>query len=105
MRIWLDDERPAPDGWVRCLWPSEVIDLLVAHEDVTDVSLDHDLGDDERGTGNDVLLWIEEQVALNGYDPPTLRVHSANSSAAQKMWAAIAQIHWIHRERLTGRWS
>ncbi|HHQ4547340.1 MULTISPECIES: cyclic-phosphate processing receiver domain-containing protein [Aeromonas] len=27
-------------------------------ETVTEISLDHDLGDDDRGTGYDVILWI-----------------------------------------------
>jgi hypothetical protein len=29
---------------------------------VQELSLDHDLGDDARGTGYDVILWIEEAV-------------------------------------------
>jgi hypothetical protein len=63
MRIFLDDERPTPQGWVRALWPQEVIALLKGGG-VTEVSLDHDLGDDERGTGYDVVLWVEEVVPL-----------------------------------------
>lgn len=73
-------------------WPDEAIALLETGE-VAVISLDHDLGDDERGTGYDVLLWIEEAVALRGFDPPEMRVHSANSSARLKMEAAIASIH------------
>jgi len=60
--------------------------------DVTEVSLDHDLGDDERGTGNDVILWIEEQVYTNSFVPPKIYVHSANSSAKQKMLLGINSI-------------
>lgn len=92
MKVYLDDERATPDGWVRCYWPDEVIELLYSG-DVTEISLDHDLGDDERGTGYDVLLWIEEAVAERGWRPPAMSVHSANSSARQKMEAAIRQIH------------
>lgn len=91
MKIFLDDERETPDGWVRCFWPDEVIERLHAGN-VTEISLDHDLGDDDRGTGYDVLLWIEEAVADRGWSPPKLSVHSANSSARMKMEAAIAQI-------------
>ncbi|UXH79991.1 cyclic-phosphate processing receiver domain-containing protein [Roseateles amylovorans] len=58
----------------------------------SDPSLDHDLGDDQRGTGYDVVLWIEEEVALNGFDPPRIKVHSANSSARAKMEAGIRSI-------------
>lgn len=91
MKIYLDDERSTPDGWTRCFWPDEVINLLHT-ENVSEVSLDHDLGDDDRGTGYDVLLWIEEAVLTRGYTPPKLSVHSANISARQKMESAIAKI-------------
>ena len=91
MRIFLDDERPTPQGWVRAFWPEEVIALLEAGG-VTEVSLDHDLGNDERGTGYDVVLWIEEAVATRGFVPPRLVVHSANSSARAKMEQGIAKI-------------
>ena len=63
MRVFLDDERTTPEGWIRVYWPSEAIALLQTGE-VEELSLDHDLGDDERGTGYDVVLWIEEAVAL-----------------------------------------
>ena len=92
MKVFLDDERDTPAGWVRTYWPEEVIELLKTGN-VTEVSLDHDLGDDAHGTGYSVLLWIEEQVVINGMRPPVLLVHSANSSARQKMEAAIASIY------------
>jgi len=76
---------------VRCYWPDEVIALLQAQR-VECVSLDHDLGDDARGTGYDVLAWIEEAVATRGFEPPALAVHSANPAARARMEAAIAAI-------------
>jgi hypothetical protein len=91
MRIFLDDERTTPEGWVRAYWPDEVIAHLT-RGDVTEVSLDHDLGDDERGTGYDVVLWVEEAVATRGFVAPKLTVHSANSSARAKMEQGIAKI-------------
>ena len=97
MRIFLDDERSTPSGWTRAFWPDEVIELLQAGA-VEEVSLDHDLGDDERGTGYDVILWIEEAVALHGFVPPRIHVHSANASAREKMEAGIRAI-----ERLSGK--
>jgi hypothetical protein len=91
MKVYLDDERTTPDGWTRVYWPDEAIDLLRTGE-VTEISLDHDLGDDERGTGYDVVLWIEEQAALHGFAPPAMKVHSANVSARKKMEAGIRAI-------------
>lgn len=80
MKVYLDDERATPDGWVRVYWPEEAIDLLKTGR-VVEISLDHDLGDDARGTGYDVVLWVEQAVVVDGFKPPVMRVHSANSSA------------------------
>lgn len=80
MKVYLDDERQAPEGWVRVYWPFQVIELLKAGE-VTEISLDHDLGDDHRGTGYDVILWIEEAVYTESFAPQVIHIHSANSSA------------------------
>ncbi len=91
MRVYLDDERQTRQGWVRVYSPSEAIALLESGA-VEELSLDHDLGNDDRGTGYDVVLWIEEAVALRGFKPPRLLVHSANSSAREKMLAGIQSI-------------
>jgi len=92
MKVYLDDVRDTPEGWVKCLWPSEVIALLKS-ETVTELSLDHDLGDDERGTGYDVLLWLEKAVIMDGLIPPSrIVIHSANASVWTKMKQAIEVI-------------
>jgi len=98
MKVFLDDLRETPDGWIRAYWPEDVIELLKS-TNIVELSLDHDLGDDEHGTGYDVLLWLEEQVVCHGYKPPKIAVHSANSSARMKMQAAIESIE-RHAESL-----
>ena len=97
MKIYLDDERTTPDGWHRTYWPDEAIELLKTGT-VTHVSLDHDLGDDDRGTGHDVVLWIEEPVALHGFMPPAMKVHSANVPARTKMEKGIRAIEAMVRK-------
>lgn len=99
MKIYLDDKRTAPDGWIRAYWPSEATSLLKAGG-VTEISLDHDLGNDELGTGYDVILWIEEAVITSGFTPPIIRVHSANTSARVKMILGIQNI--LNRSQRTG---
>lgn len=54
-------------------WPDEAIALLQT-EQVTEISLDHDLGDDARGTGYGVVLWIEEALRLRGFVLPRMQV-------------------------------
>ncbi|WP_419238326.1 cyclic-phosphate processing receiver domain-containing protein (plasmid) [Photobacterium leiognathi subsp. mandapamensis] len=91
MKVYLDDERETPIGWVRVYFPEEAIELLKTGK-VTEISLDHDLGDDDHGTGYDVVLWIEEAVYTKGFIPPRIKVHSANTSARKKMELGIKNI-------------
>ena len=102
MKLFLDDEREAPEGWVRVRWPEEAIEWLKT-EKVTDLSLDHDLGDDERGTGYDVVLWIEEAVATGGFVPPRIAVQSANVPARSKMEAGVQRIRRFVEGKGEGR--
>jgi hypothetical protein len=91
LKNYLDAERLTPDEWHACRRLEEVIELLKAGV-VTHLSLDHDLGDDAHGTGYDVVLWIEEQVATTNFQPLEIAIHSANVSARSKMEAAVRSI-------------
>lgn len=97
MKVFLDDTREAPDGWIRTYWPEEVIELLKTGN-VTHLSLDHDLGDDEHGTGYDVIMWLEEEVLFGRIRPPEMKVHSANVSARLKMQMGINAINSMYRK-------
>ncbi|MFM5372542.1 cyclic-phosphate processing receiver domain-containing protein [Aeromonas veronii] len=92
MKLYLDDERKTPVGWVRVFWPDEAIAWLKT-EMVTEISLDHDLGDDDRGTGYDVILWIENEVMTNNFIHPQIHIHSANVSARRKMELGVVAIN------------
>lgn len=89
IKVFLDDVRKPPPGWILVKWPKEAIKLLKLGG-VEEISLDHDLGD-EKITGYDVILWIEEKV-MKGFEPPIIKVHSANVSARKKMEAGIKNI-------------
>src|SRR5690606_7928068 len=87
------DRRTPPDGWVPCLWPEEVIQLLETKK-VTHLSLDHDLGDDEHGTGYDVLTWLEETMFFDPEFPmPKVSIHSDNALAVIRMKSCLDGIH------------
>lgn len=92
MKVYLDDTRLTPGGWVGCKCPDEVIALLKTGK-VTHLSLDHDLGDNKRGTGYDVLLWIEKAVVQGDFHPPLLTINAVNPvHLATKMKRAIEVI-------------
>jgi hypothetical protein len=95
VKVWLDDRRPAPEGWVHVRTPEEAIELLRS-DVVEELSLDHDLGLDVGGrerTGYDVLLWLEAEVAAGAAHPPAvIRVHSGNVGAVGRMEQAVESI-------------
>jgi hypothetical protein len=91
LKVYLDDTRPTPNGWRRVYWPDEAIALLKSGE-VEEISLDHDLGDDARGTGYDVLLWVEQAVVTEGFRPPKIKIHTDNPAARLRMEAAVRSI-------------
>jgi hypothetical protein len=94
MKIWLDDIRTPPDeAWEWAKTPGEAIALLHSNG-VEVISLDHDLGfDGERElNGYEVVLWIEEAVALRSYDPPEMLVHSANPPGHDRLLRGVEAI-------------
>lgn len=95
-RIYLDDVRETPPGWIRVYWPKQLIEHLKSGM-VTQVSLDHDLGETtmngaQAPDGNDVIKYIEEQVHTTGFQPPIMVVHSGNTTAAPRMELGIEAI-------------
>ncbi len=101
MKVWLDDRRPAPEGWVHLRTPEEAIELLRGGG-VGELSLDHDLGLDvgaRERTGYDVLLWLEREVAAGRATPPAvMRVHSGNVGAVGRMEQAVESIRRLAAE-------
>lgn len=101
MRVWLDDIRPLHkdyDTWVKTA--EEAIRVLETRL-VTDISLDHDLGDESTMTGHSVALFLEEQAFLNRIPRVRWNIHSANPVGVQKMYAALtkADIYWSRNEQ------
>jgi hypothetical protein len=101
MKVWLDDERAAPEGWVHVRTPEEAVELLRGGG-VEAISLDHDLGLDvgaRERTGYDVLLWLEAEVAAGRARPPAaMSVHSGNVGTVGRMEQAIESIRRLAGE-------
>lgn len=98
VRLWLDDERPAPEGWTRVFNQFQAIFMLEAagHEDfvVDAISLDHDLGPN-AGDGYQVACWLEEQASMSRRVPGELYCHSANSVGRARILQAFDSIRRI----------
>lgn len=94
LRVWLDDDlvdRAAPEGWIHVTKASEATDLLATGR-VVELSLDHDLGDDQiHGRGIDVVDWLCRQQEEHDRIlwPRVITIHSANASGRDTMVRAI----------------
>ncbi len=95
LRVWLDDDledRAAPEGWIHVTTAREAISLLDT-ERVVELSLDHDLGDDERfGRGTDVVDYLAEQQEIHDrllWPRDGIRIHSGNPYGRDAMRRTI----------------
>jgi hypothetical protein len=111
LRVWLDDlldDRAAPAGWIHVTTAPAAITLLETGR-VIELSLDHDLGDDEAaGKGVDVVDRIAEHQVIEGRDlwpRDGITIHSANPAGRDQMARTIERFaserHRVHRS-LTG---
>ena len=98
MKLYLDDVRKCPKGWVPVRNALDAIQLLKEHS-VEEMSFDHDLGEDAL-SGYDVLTWIEEKVFEGKFNPPKIWIHTVNPAGHKKMVAAKKQIERMMRERI-----
>lgn len=107
LRVWLDDlldDRAAPRGWVHVTTAPAAIALLDSGR-VVELSLDHDLGEDElAGKGIHVVDHIAERQVVDGQDlwpRDGITLHTANAAGRDQMARAIeryaGQLHKVHR--------
>lgn len=96
MKLWIDDVRPAPEGysWVASVNDAksfiEINEARNSHE-IELIDIDHDAGD-YAGDGGDyirLLDWLEE----TGRDYP-IRIHSMNPVGVANMRAIIERNGW-----------
>ena len=96
MRIWLDDVRPMPVGFDIHIKTAVDAIKLITKEDVSYCSFDHDLGDEENGTGYDVANFIEEMAYYKIINPIQWAIHSANPVGRKNIEMAMknAEKYW-----------
>lgn len=95
MKLWLDDLRPAPEGYVRAYSTRQAISLIWANEDLGTpyeiIDIDHDAGDYAQYGGDYIKLldWLEE----TGRSYP-IHIHSMNPVGVANMRAIIQRNGW-----------
>lgn len=106
MRLWIDDERPAPEGWTQARTLVEALYYLYSmHGCITEIALDHDLGHPNYRDADLVASLIENLAADNYINRMRWRILTSNPNGATKIRAALenADKAWDNWEKLTGR--
>ena len=100
MKLWLDDIRDMPFGFDIMVRSARAAIAILKTGIVTEVSLDHDLGDDHV-TGQVVADFIVWAARFNGIKRLKWTVHTSNGSARPRMVAALrnADRFWDKCER------
>lgn len=99
MKLWIDDARPAPEGYLWCKsvhYAQDVIESFEAvkwavNNPIELIDIDHDAGDYAIYGGDYIKLldWLEE----TGRNYP-IRIHSQNVVGAQNMRRIIQRNGW-----------
>ena len=102
MKLWIDDTRPAPDGYVWCKTVEEAKQKILYYsqwinwdmqqvDEIELIDIDHDAGD-YRPYGGDyikLLDWLEE----TGKNYP-IHIHSMNVVGVENMRRIIQRNGW-----------
>ena len=99
MKLWIDDSRPAPSGyiWVKSVEAAKTAIWQYEHNMIDDnilIDLDHDAGDYASKGGDYIKLldWLEaKNIVDTGY---SFHLHSMNPVGVQNMRAIIKKNGW-----------
>ena len=103
IKLWIDDVRPEPNGWVQAVSVHEAKIYCCQHLSpdkiihIEEVSLDHDSGNYNYQGGDyiEFLKWLEEKQYIEGWKIPTkFHIHTANPVGAANMRAIIKHNNW-----------
>lgn len=85
VRIFLDDCRKEPEGWLRAKTARECLELLRQHRgDVEMLSLDHDL--EHSGDPEEHGYWMVKEAVDRGLYANVIYFHSANQVGRDNMF-------------------
>lgn len=94
MKIWVDDIRPIPEGYVGTKSVNETIQLIIEAENkgqiIELIDLDHDLGC-YAADGGDAIKILDFLAERETYYP--IRIHTANPVGRANMERVI-QRYW-----------
>ena len=93
MKLWIDDVRPAPQGYMWIITTTEAIKTILAfRNDIEEISLDHDAGNYVAYDGN--YIKILDTMEEKGIDNIPIHLHTANPVGRENMRRIIKKNGW-----------
>lgn len=91
MKIWLDDVRTAPQGYVWCKSVNQAINTIISYGIPEIIDFDHDAGDFSADGGDFIRLmdWMEEKGIYCA-----VRIHTMNPVGRQQMLVIARRNNW-----------
>ena len=92
MKLWIDDIRPAPNGFIWVKSVKEAKKIILSNEaDIEMIDIDHDAGEYAKDGGDYIKLldWLEE----TGQNFP-VHIHSMNPVGVENMRRIIKKNGW-----------
>ena len=102
MKLWVDDVRPAPDGYFWCKSTNQAIRIIYTYgsridwdnnivDEIELIDIDHDAGEYVKDGGDYIKLldWLEE----TGRSYP-IHIHSMNPVGVENMRRIIQKNGW-----------
>ncbi len=85
MKLFIDDNREAPEGWHLARTITEAI-RVIASQDIKEISIDHDIENYEQENFTAVAYFIGAWYGLDEFDEhPKITVHSGNPVGAERI--------------------
>lgn len=99
MKLWVDDIRPAPEGWYQAYSVNTAKEMIIANwGNIDGISIDHDSGKYNRFGGDyiNILKWLEEEEYKANKKIVTfpINIHSMNTVGVQNMRDIIEHNDW-----------
>jgi hypothetical protein len=98
VKLWLDDTRPSPKGWLWVKTAPEAIEKLKSNQ-VTNISLDYVLGPMSAGNGYDVAKYIKDSAKNKSLRKLEWSIHSIHPDGCYRMEVELyaADRHWKNK--------
>lgn len=92
LKLFVDDYRPAPQGWVQAKTVTEAIRMIMTYpRDIETISLDHDIENSAEtfmAVAHFLVMFLKDRKSITTV-LPKINIHTGNPDAGDRMAAIL----------------